>query len=130
VDPNNPVEATPLRVVAGTDNLANEHLIRKGLTTKWPLCLVFMQLTETLMKAGVLIHLAWRPRDENALADALTNGDFSGVTSSKRISCNWDEFDFNLLWKLWDERDAYLDREAIKANPKVVKLGEFEKSNW
>ena len=34
VDRNIPVDATPLKIAAGTDNLANEHLIRRGLTTK------------------------------------------------------------------------------------------------
>ena len=89
-----------------------------------------MQLTKTLMKAGVLIHSAWRSRDENALADALTNGDFSDVSLSKRILCNCDGFDFTLIWKLWEERETYLDREALKANSKLAKLGDFEKSNW
>eukprot|EP00435_Cladocopium_sp_Y103_P068191 s408_g31.t1 len=66
----------PFRVTAGTDNKANDHLLRKGLTTKWPLCLVFMQLTVAIMSARVFIQLGWRPRDENAPADALTNLDF------------------------------------------------------
>ena len=130
VDRNIQVGAMPLKIAAVTDNLADEHLIRRGLTTKWPLCLDFMQLTQTLMKAGVLIQLAWRPRDENALADALTNGDYSEVSLAKRISCNWDDFDFTLIWTLWEERETYWDREAFKANSKLVQLGNFEKSNW
>jgi hypothetical protein len=38
------------------------------------------------MKDGVLTQLAWRPRDENALADALTNG--AGVTGQNEFRAN------------------------------------------
>ena len=86
VDRNIQVGAMPLKIAAVTDNPADEHLIRRGLTTKWPLCLNFLQLTETLMKDGVLTQLAWRPRDENALADALTNG--AGVTGQNEFRAN------------------------------------------
>jgi hypothetical protein len=41
--------------------------------------------------------------------------------------CNWDDFDFTLIWKLWEERETYWDREAFKANSKLVQLGNFEK---
>ena len=122
--------ATPIKVSAGTDNLANEHLIKKGLTTKWPLCLVSMQLTECLMKAGVFINLSWRPRDENSLADALTNSDFSGVEPHLRVKCDWVDFDFSLLWQLWSERDTFLDKDLLRANSRLVKLGNQEKSAW
>ena len=122
--------AAPVKVSAGTDNLANEHLIKKGLTTRWPLCLVYMQMTKALMAAGLVIRLNWRPRDENSLADALTNEDFSGVDMKKRIHVDWDKLDFAWIWKLWNERGTYLDRDALKASAKVVKLGDYEKSVW
>lgn len=120
----------PLHVGAGTDNLANEHLLKKGLTTKWPLCLVFMQLTEALMRAHVHVSLDWRPRDENCLADALTNGDFSAVDPGSPIFCVWEQFDFSLLQRLWEEREIYLDKEALRATMHHRNLGEFEKSAW
>ena len=122
--------AAPVKVSAGTDNLANEHLIKKGLTTRWPLCLVYMQMTKALMAAGLVIRLNWRPRDENSLADALTNEDFSGVDMEKRIHVDWGKLDFAWIWKLWNERGTYLDRDALKASAKVVKLGDYEKSVW
>ena len=123
-------DPTPLVVSAGTDNLANEFLIRKGLTTKWPLCLIFMQLTDCLMFRRVLVQLKWRPRDQNVLADALTNEDFTGVDAAKRIQCTWSDFDFHLLETLWKARATFLDRQALKATSKDVNLGKFEKSNW
>ena len=122
--------AAPIKVSAGTDNLANEHLIKKGLTTRWPLCLVFMQMTKALMAAGLLIHLNWRPRDQNSLADALTNEDFSGTDIEKRVHVDWDKLDFAWIGTLWNERGSYLDKNALKASAKVVKLGDYEKSVW
>ena len=123
-------DPTPLKVTAGTDNLANEHLIKKGLTTKWPLCLVFMQLTEFLMRSGTLICLDWRPRDENALADSLTNGDFGNVDLGSRLPCEWGDFKFGLLEKLWAEREQFLDKDTLKAQAHPLKLGSLEKSVW
>ena len=127
-----PVEhvTTPIKISAGTDNLANEHLIKKGLTTRWPLCLVYMQMTKALMDARLMVQLNWRPRDQNALADALTNEDFSGVDIQKRIRVDWTKLDFSWIWKLWNERNAYLDKDGLRASAKIVKLGDYEKSGW
>ena len=121
---------TPIKISAGTDNLANEHLIKKGLTTRWPLCLVYMQMTKALMDSRLMVQLNWRPRDQNALADALTNEDFSGVDIQKRIHVDWVKLDFSWIWKLWNERNAYLDKDGLRASAKIVKLGDYEKSGW
>ena len=123
-------DPTPLVVSAGTDNSANDYLVKKGLSTKWPLCLIFMQMTKSMMGAGILVNLKWRPRDENALADALTNQVFDDVDLKKRIECSLEDVDLDLLWTLWAQREAYLDRDALKKEAVILKLGEFEKSAW
>ena len=120
----------PLVLNAGTDNIANQHLLRKGLTTKWPLCIIFMQFTEAIMKRRLQVNLTWRPRGENTLADALTNEDFSGVDLAKRIPCRWGDFRFDLLFKLWNEREEFLDRETLRVSSRTVNLGKYEKSEW
>ena len=61
---------------AGTDNRANEALVLRASTTKWPLTLVNMQMAEHLLRNNLLLDLRWRPRDENTLADDLTNKAF------------------------------------------------------
>ena len=61
-------------------------ILPKALTTKWPLCLVLMQMTESLIESGLLVKLSWRPRDKNILVDS-TNFDFSAVTMEDRIKC-------------------------------------------
>ena len=48
-------------LAAGTDNKSNEALLRKGASTRWPLTLINLQMTEILMKAGIRLELRWRP---------------------------------------------------------------------
>ena len=110
--------------------MANQFLLRKGLTTKWPLCIIYMQLTELLMAKNVCVDLRWRPRGENTLADALTNEDFTGFDLSNRLVCEWADFRFHLLTRLWEEREGFLDRDMLRATAQSVNLGKFEKSEW
>ena len=65
-------------LLAGPDNRSNEAFLLKASAACWPLQLVNMQLSAKLMKLQVKLLLLrlllrWRPRDENTLADALTN---------------------------------------------------------
>ena len=130
LEASSPEHVVPLVISAGTDNLANQFLLRKGLTTKWPLCIIYMQLTELLMTKNVSVDLRWRPRGENTLADALTNEDFTGFDLSKRVGCKWGDFRFHLLSLLWEEREGFLDREMLRSTAQNVNLGKFEKSEW
>eukprot|EP00971_Amphidinium_carterae_P004050 80514-Amphidinium_carterae.1 len=50
----------------------------KLLTTRLPFALLLMQLVRVLDRRRVRLDLVWTPRDKNALADALTDGDFTG----------------------------------------------------
>eukprot|EP00435_Cladocopium_sp_Y103_P017854 s3622_g4.t1 len=70
---------------AGTDNLGNRHLVSRLLTTKFPLCVVLMQLAWTLRKNDLEMRLDWLPRLQNREADALTNGDFTGFDDTLRV---------------------------------------------
>ena len=111
---------------AGTDNISNEHLMRKTSTTRWPLTLVNMQLSDRLMAAGLRLTLRWRPRDENELADRLTNGIFTDFDPKLRVACTLADLDMKLLKKLWESRGDFLDRESWK----FYHGGKFEKSQW
>ena len=70
---------------AGTDNQGNDFLVRKWLTTKFPLCLVAMELATQLTVRHLDLTLAWRRRDTNTEADALTNGQFGGFDPARRL---------------------------------------------
>ena len=66
-------------ISAGTDNQGNDFLVRKMLTTKFPLCLVAMELASQLSTRHWDLNLAWRRRGTNVQADALTNEEFGGL---------------------------------------------------
>ena len=72
-------------ITAGTDNQGNQHLVRKMLTTKYPLCLVAMELAAQLTLKHLDLRLDWRPRESNVEADALTNEDFTGFDPARRV---------------------------------------------
>ena len=117
-----------LWVQSGTDNRSIDFLSRKNSTTRWPLTLVNMQLSHCLMRAGVRISLAWRPRDQNTLADDLTNSRFGDVDMSKRIDIELSDLDLSLLLSLWGARQEFLDRDSWAVYGKG--RDKFEKSAW
>ena len=80
------VDCLRVCVVGGTDNSATDALTKKNTTTKWPLLGVHMACSAALHKVNKRLNLQWRPRDENCLADALTNGDFSAFSLVTRAS--------------------------------------------
>ena len=116
-----------LWVQSGTDNRSIDFLSRKNSTTRWPLTLVNMQLSHCL-RAGVRISLAWRPRDQNTLADDLTNSRFGDVDLNKRIDVALSDLDLSLLLDLWEARHEFLDRDSWAVYGKG--RDKFEKSAW
>ena len=117
--------------VAGTDNKSNEALLLKASTTRWPLQLINMQLSAKLMKAGIKLLLRWRPRDENTLADELTNEQFHNVVNSKRVELQFAHLELDLLNELWKEREDFLDKDGWKYyHDSEFKQRDRTKSKW
>ena len=56
------------------------------MTTKYPLCLVAMELAAQLGERRLDLDLRWRRRDRNVEADALTNERFEGFDPELRVS--------------------------------------------
>ena len=83
--PQAPGSTRAFHISAGTDNLGNRHLVSRFLTTKFPLCVVLMQLAWILHTQDLELRLDWLPRLQNREADALTNGDFSGFDPKLRV---------------------------------------------
>lgn len=57
-----------------TDNIGNRFAVARLLTTKWPLDVFVSELATQLEVRNLLLQLSWVPRDQNAEADAITNG--------------------------------------------------------
>lgn len=84
-------------LAAGTDNLANEQLSQKRMTTKLPLGLILLQFYTKVWDNSLWVDLRWRPRDTNTEADRLTNGDFHGFSGANRIRLHYGDLDVRLL---------------------------------
>ena len=123
-------DLVPVVLRAGTDNRANEALMLKASTTKWPLALVNMQMAEHLLRNNLLLGLRWRPRDENTLADELTNKAFGNFDVDKRVLISLEETGVELIQLLWNCRDEFLDKSAWEVRVGGATKSSFEKSDW
>jgi hypothetical protein len=68
-----------------TDNRANQFVIDKFMTTKFPMSIFLMEMAVQLDSINAVLHLQWVPREQNVEADALTNACFSDFDCSKRV---------------------------------------------
>ena len=73
-----------IKLAGETDNKGNAHVVAKLLTTKFPLCVTLMQLSHDMGERGVDLDLMWIPREENTLADALSNGEIGAMDPGLR----------------------------------------------
>ena len=104
---------------AGTDNKSNSHIITRGLTTKYPLCIFTMELAMQLQTLGSELHLYWLPRLQNVEADRLTNGDFSGFSADKRLRFRLDDFCGHMMREMLE-----VGEELFKCIRKPNKIAE------
>ena len=80
-----------------TDNLSNESLLRKFMTSKFPSTLVLMELAEELSFRHCELKLQWIRRDMNQLADYLTNEKFQAFDPRRRIALIGGEMKWRVL---------------------------------
>ena len=72
--------------------------------------------------------MAWRPRDENEEADALTNQVYHAFAPYRRVQVVWDELEFYVLPHLTTMAEAYFEevaarRRAARAQPRLAASG-------
>eukprot|EP00973_Karenia_brevis_P005483 746733-Karenia_brevis.AAC.1 len=77
---------------AATDNQGNSQAVRKGLTTKFPLCCVMMEVAARVSRYGNDPDLGWVRRDDNQHADDLSKGLFHNFTTAKRVGVSLRDF--------------------------------------
>ena len=108
-----------------TDNQGNTYIVSKMMTTSFPLSAVLMQLTSMLGARNLWLGLGWIPREQNEEADALTNDEFSGFDSEKRIPVSWGDLPLDVLAALLKEGENFLQEIAVhKENKKrALSLG-------
>ena len=69
---------------AFTDNLGNSFILKRGLSTKYPLTLLLMEVSEMLRVRGSNARLNWVKRDNNVPADDLTNENYEKFSEDLR----------------------------------------------
>ena len=115
-----------------TDNKGNSYVVKKLLSTKLPLGAVVMQLASVLARKAIWLNLTWKPREENTLADALTNEDFSCFDQAKRREVAWSEVPKDIM-----ERVNELATEFVKelesrkrTRPREMSRHKKRKRDW
>ena len=100
----------------GTDNRGNSLAVDKWMSTKYPLCVVLMELAEQLHARNLVLRLGWLPREGNQPADDLTNEVWDRFDAGRRIRVQWKDLSFVILEKFMDEGAGFLnDVEVRKA---------------
>ena len=111
-----------------TDNIGNRFAVARLLTTKWPLAAFVAELATQLELKLVLLQLSWVPREQNAEADAITNGVTEWLSRENRVEVDWSNFPFAILPGLLEKgREFYMGQdlvnvEGIEARPRGAAL--------
>ena len=107
---------------AFTDNRGNEFILKKGMSTKFPIALLVIEVSETLRCLGATADLKWIRRDENQRADDLTNQDYHAFEMSKRIRVTKENCRWVVLGELLPEsEELYNEVQRFKEKKKSEK---------
>ena len=77
-----------------TDNRGNSFALTKLLSTKWPLMAFLAETAFQLEAKNLAFEMTWVPREQNHVADAITNGDYAWLNPTRRIRTSLDKLPF------------------------------------
>ena len=118
------------RMKAFTDNRGNAFALVKGMSTKFPLTILLMELAEELRTEDRRVDLEWISRDFNVEADELSNSNWSKFDEKKRVT-----FDPKVQkWKVLDRmqeksQELYESLKKMKMDKSTAKLAGGRKTN-
>jgi hypothetical protein len=99
-----PLSKTSVLFYTGvTDNQGNESAVLKASSSKFPLYLIHLELTEQLKSKNVALDLRWQRRDKNVAADSLTNGSFEQFSEQYRLNPDLNSLEWKVLPRLLSE---------------------------
>ena len=108
-----------------TDNLSNSYAVSKWMSTKYPLTILIMELSETLRTRDCELSLEWVPREKNQLADDLTNQKFECFPAERRIKFVGGDTKWLVLDRLMHKAQEFHEelkrekkRKPLAPNPK------------
>ena len=88
-----------LKMTGSTDNLGNAYAVSRAMSTKWPLTVLLIELSEELRSRKVALGLDWLPREENQEAADLSNMKTTDFDESLRVHVAAAD----LRWHVLDE---------------------------
>ena len=114
------------RAKAFTDNRGNAFAVVKGMSTKYPITLLLMELAEELRDRDMRLDLEWVKRDENTIADALSNEDWSEFEAEHREQRRPEEIGWKVLDRLQTRgEELYKEIQALKEQRSKEKARKF-----
>ena len=126
-----PRSAHLLRCGGGTDNRSTGQLVKRRLSTKWPVMILLLDYLAYCEEIGVRCELDWRPRDANVEADQLTNSDFSAFSIERRIKVEWEDLSFPIVDLLMKYSESFSKRKHEVLDGGAAGRGsKFTKSTW
>eukprot|EP00435_Cladocopium_sp_Y103_P048779 s1206_g14.t1 len=100
---------------AYTDNKGNSFALCKGMSTKFPLTILLIELAEELRQQDRRMDLEWVKRDENVEADDLSNGRWEDFDLANRVDFRGDCKDWIILDKVQARgEELYKEIQALK----------------
>jgi len=104
-----------------TDNRGNSYALTRLMSTKYPLCLLVMELAVALEERGLALTADWAPREWNAEADALTNERFDGFAETNRVAFDMRSHPWRVLDKLLEDgRQFYQNAQSARAAARAL----------
>ena len=97
-----PSRSSTLRLTLSgtTDNQGNAFAVTRLTASKYPFCVILMELAVQLERRGLELRLCWAPRDQNMEADALTKDNFHDFDPAKRVNIDLRSMRFVVLDEL------------------------------
>ena len=90
-----------------TDNIGNRFVLARLLTTKWPLVAFLSEIAAQLEHRKILFEMSWVPREQNAEADAITNGDVGWLSPGMRVATDMKTLPFQILPDMLAQGEAF-----------------------
>ena len=91
--------------------------------------LIKMQLSRALAPSSLLLNLQWRLREENVLADALTNEDDSSFSPSLRVDVKFENLPTSILDE-WRKTKLEFDERKTSFISGEVSRRKRQKTQW
>ena len=102
------------QLTGGTDNQGNSYAVSKLMSTRFPLPILLMELSETLRQGDQTLDLSWVPRERNQWADDLTNQKFDHFMPERRLNIDGAQIEWIVLGDLLSSASSFHE-ELVKA---------------